>query len=266
MVSSDSFAQAREKKRLLFQKAWDRFIAGPLFLLSAVILTAASFLFFLFSGGFIRQQAIALNILAEDHHMWCYGVIAAAQLLCAAPSLALCAGLWLLRKSCRWQDHTAPDISGLRLMRRTNFLLCCLTGITLALYPTIIITAGEYLLPEALYRLFYLLLFSCLLFILCVTLVRAVLRSAEENITCCWANTRFLLPLWLILLGGALAIFLFAPLKQLFYPAAGLLCIAFFLLCFSYWLFLKKLDRQFAPIDREAIASREDPNDPYLRY
>ena len=262
----DSFARARQEKRQLFQQQWNHFAQSPLFLSSLIFLSIAFILFAVFSGGFIREQAIALRIIGQKHPLWCEFVIAGLQLLIAVPEVLFALGLWKIRTQTRWQEDNEPNFSGFRILKWVNYAICIITGIMLAMYPTIIVAAGEYLKEDELIRLFYLLLSSTLLFVLCVTLVRIILRTAEENITCCWANSRFVLLLTVICVLLVPVILLFAPLSQPFYIALAVLSGGFSYLLFIYWRFLHKTAAAMNKIDHTAISSRENPDDPYHRY
>lgn len=261
-----NFSDARNQKRQVFQSRWNRWIAGPLCLILLVLLSGAQILFFVFSGNFIRFQAISLDFIREDHRLWVWGLIALGQVLCSAPGFVFLLGLWKICRKTRWQQDTIPDVSGIRLMKISNSVLCIVTGIFLFLYPTCIVTAGEYLNEAELFRLFYLLLSSSLLFFLLFCLVRPVLRQAEENITCCWTKTG-LSPLLILLLFAAGGAFLkLFPLSNLFTVAAAALCILYGLFLLNYWVFLRKIAFTHAAIDQNTIAKLENFEDPYSRY
>ena len=262
----DSFALAREEKRLIFQSHWNRFVQGPIFLSALIFLNLAFVLFAVFSGGFIHEQAISLRLIGETHPLWCDFVIVGLQLLIALPEAMFAVGLWKIRKKTRWQEGTEPNLFGFRLIKWVNYGVCIVTGILLALYPTIIIYSSEYLKEDAIIRLFYLLISSTALFFLCVTFVRIILRTAEENVSCCWANNRFVLLLTAILFLFIPIVLLFAPLKQPFYIALSTLAAGFTYLLFTYWLFLHKTASAMNKIDQAVIASHENPDDPYNRY
>ena len=263
---TDCFAQARLEKRLIFQQSWNSFIQSPVLLAALIALTFAQGMLTVFYGSFLYEQAVYFGIIGSEPPVWCWLIIALLQLILSLPGWGIVAGLWRIRTKTRWHGDAITDISGVKLIKLFNTILTTFTGVTLAMYPTIIITAGEYLQEEPLFRLFYLLLSSSALFLLCVTFVRIVIRTAEENITCCWAEAKFLLPLIVTLLAVVAAVFLFAPLFKLFYIAVALLSAAFSFLLILYWHFLRKVALQGAKIDRQAISSREDTNDPYSRY
>lgn len=259
--SPDSFAQARKEKREVFQTYWNQFIQKPLSYVLLGLFLAAQVLFFISSIDYIRQQLLYLTKLKENQAIW-YAVAIAAVL--SLPGVGFSVGLFRICRKTRWQGESTPDISGVKLIKLTNILLCIVTGITLALYPTIIITAGEYIMEDKLLRLFYLLLPSVVLFALCVSLVRIVIKRAEENITCCWSDTGCLLPLILILLAAAAAALVFG--KTLFFISAAALLAAYAAIAIRWWLFLKKTALRHAAIDQNTIARRETPDDPYHRY
>lgn len=263
--ASDSFKQARQEKRQLFQARWNRFIENPFCYVLQVFLFAAQVMFLLSSAGFIRQQTIFLTFIDENPSIWCEAVIWGVALFLSLPGFGFLAGLWKTCRKTRWQEDNTPDISGIKLIKLTNLLLCIVTGLMLALYPTIIVTAGEYLMEFRILRLFYLLLPFVLVFALCVTLVRIVIRKAEENITCCWADTGCLLPLILILAAVVAAVLFFFKVTLFAVSIAALAAVyAAFLFC--WWLFLKKTLIRQAAIDHKTIVSRENPDDPYHRY
>ena len=265
VTSSDSFKQARQEKRKLFQTRWNLFIGTPFCYVLLALLLAAQMLFLLSSVGFIREQAVFLTVIQENHPLWCEAVIGGVAILLSLPGFGFLAGLWKICRKTRWQEDTVPDISGVRLIKVTNILLCIFTGLTVALYPTIIVTAGEYLMEFRLFRLFYLLMPFVALFALCVSLVRIAIRKAEENITCCWADTGCLLPLILILAATAAAVLMFFEVSLLSLSIAALAAIyATFLFC--WWVFLKKTLIRQAAIDHKTVAERENPDDPYNRY
>lgn len=263
---AESFSQARQQKRLIFQALWNRFVQGPLFLSAVLSVTVAQGFFLIFSGSFLLEQALLLGILGQNYPFWCNIIIFALQLLLSAPGCLFVTGLWHLRRHTHWKEESTPDCTGLKLMKWTNTALCAVTGIVLALYPTIIITAGEYLKQWQIYQLFYLLLSSSLLFVLCFCFVRPVIRTGEENITCCWAGTAWLLPLILAIAAVLAAVLWLLPLTKPFYAALALLIAACGFLLSVYWSFLRRAAYEQAQIDQQVIAHREDPNDPYSRY
>ena len=263
---TDCFAQARQQKRLVFQTHWNRFVQSPLFLSALIVLSIAQGLFTVFSGTFLHEQAVALRVIRQSHPLWCDLIVFVLQLIISAPGCVFAAGLWNIRRKTRWEEGSEPNLSGIKLLRRINYAVCLITGITLALYPTIIVTAGEYLPEKALLRLFYLLLASTALFILCVTLVRIILRTAEDNLSCCWTESRFVILLIVILILIAIGTLVFAPLSKPFYIALAVLAAAFAYLLIVYQIFLHRTSAEQAEIDQKAVSSRENPDDPYLRY
>lgn len=263
---NDVFAQARTEKRLIFQENWNRFITAPQFLAAVITYTAAQIFFFLFSGDFILRQGLFIGIASQPGNWLQRLIILGIQILLSVPGGLFCAGLWLLRRKTRWNGEDTPDISGIRLLRITNLGITIITGILLAIYPTVIIYAGEYIEETALYRVFYLFLVATLMLIVSATLLRTVFRQAEENILCCWSEQRFVLPLLMVFPGVILAVFLFAKLSDLFFIGVIFLAAVNFWVLLLYWLFLRKVGSIHEKIDRQAIASREDPDDPYKRY
>ena len=198
----------------------------------------------------------------RSHPLW-YDV--AIALLLSLPGFGFLTGLWKICRKTYWNGDTLPDASGFRIIKLTNTLLCIVSGIILALYPTIIISAGEYMMDYMLLRLFYLLLPFVVIFAVCVSLVRIAIRKAEENVTCCWADTGCLLPLILIMAGVVAAVLIFSERTLFFWSVAALAAVyGAFLLC--WWLFLRKTAICQAAIDHKIIASRENPDDPYNRY
>ncbi len=265
-ASTDSFAQARQEKRQLFQQHWNIVVRSPILLSALIFFSAAQGLFLIFSGSFILELALDTGILRPVHPFWCDIVIFLLQLLVCAPGCITVIGLWKIRRSTRWQADVPPDVTGLRWIRRVNLAVCILCGGALAMYPTIIITAGEYLKEEAILQIFYVILGLTALLIAGVSLIRTVLRNAEENITCCWAETRFVLPLILVLAAAAAAVLILTPLNLLFSLCLGLLLLSHGYLLTVYWLFLRKVAMLHEAIDRKTIASHENPDDPYHRY
>ena len=264
-ISSYSFKQAQQEKRELFQSRWNRFIQNRAFYGLIILLLAGQILFLLSSVGFIREQAIFLTVIKENPPLWCEAVIYGIAILLSLPGFGIAAGLWKICRKTRWQEDTSPDISGVKLIKLTNILLCVFTGLILALYPTIIITAGEYLMEFRLFRLFYLLMPFVAMFAMCVSLVRIAIRKAEENIVCCWSDTGCLLPLILILAAIAAAVLLFFDLTLFSVSIAALAAVyAAILMC--WWIFLKKTLIRQAAIEHKAIASQSNPDDPYSRY
>lgn len=261
-----SFAQARQDKRLAFQTQWNRLLHSPQLLAVNLFYTVTQLLFFLFSGGYIQEQALFIGLIASPPPDWQKLMMLLVQVILSLPGFACCAGLWRLRKKSRWEEGTTLDISGLRWMKIANFAVIFVTGGALALYPTVIIGAGEYFREESITRIFYLFLASTLLLILSASLIRIVLRGAEENISCCWSDTRCVLALILVLIALLLAILIWAPLKKLFFIAAGLVIAANLWVLVIYLLFLKTVGKTQSEIDRAVIASRENPDDPYDRY
>lgn len=264
--STDSFAQARQEKRQIFQQHWNAFIGSPSVLCALIFCGIAQGLFLIFSGSFMMELALNTGILRQEHPFWCKLVIFGLQLLVSAPGCMMVVGLWRICRRTRWQTDAMPDITGLRLMRRVNLAVSILCGAALAMYPTIIISAGEYLKEEAILQIFYIILAMTVLLIVSVTLTRTVLRNAEENICCCWADTKFVLPLILVMAAVVIAVLAFTPLNWLFSLCLGLMALSFGYLLTLYRLFLRKVAAKQEAIDRKTIASRENPDDPYLRY
>lgn len=261
-TSLDSFARARTEKRELFQNQWNQFIQSWLHYVLLALLLASQVLFLLSSVDFFRQQILFVTKLGENHPLW-YEV--AISLFLSLPGFGFLAGLWKLCRKSRWQEDTAVGISGFRLIKRTNLLICVFTGIVLLLYPTIIITSGEYLREPQLLRLFYLLMPFVALFLLCITLVRIVIKKAEENFLCCWADTGCLLPLILILASVAAVSLAFFP-KTLFVISVAAMAGVYAVILICWWLFLRRTAICMAAIDHKVIVSRENPDDPYHRY
>lgn len=268
MVKSgtDSFALARQEKRQLFQQHWNSFIASPRVLSALIFCSIAQGLFSIFSGSFIAALALSTGILRQEYPIWCDMVIFLLQLLVCAPGCITVIGLWQIRRKTHWLSDTPPDVTGLRWIRRVSLGVCILCGGALAMYPTIIITAGEYLKEEAILQIFYLILGLTALLIAGVFLIRTVLRNAEENITCCWSETRFVLPLILVLAAAAAAVLILTPLNLLFSLCLGLLLLSHGYLLTVYWLFLRGVAMLHEAIDRKTAASHENPDDPYHRY
>ena len=265
MQMSDSFKQARQEKREIFQHRWNHFVHNPFWYVFLMLFAAVQILFLVSSVGFIREQAIFLTFLKENPPIWCEAIVWGVALFLSLPGFGFWVGLWKTCRKTRWQDDITPDISGIKLIKLTNLLICIVTGLILALYPTIIVTAGEYLMEFRILRLFYLLLPFVIVFALCVSLVRIVIRKAEENITCCWADAGYLLPLILILAAVAAAVLYFFEITLFTVSIAALAAVyAAFLFC--WWVFLKKVLIRQAAIDHKTIVSRENPDDPYNRY
>ena len=264
-TSPESFAEARQQKRQIFQSRWNAFIQKPVGYIFLALLLVGQILFLLSSVGFIRQQAIFLALIKEKHPLWCEAVIGGIALLLSLPGFGFLIGLWKLCRKTRWNDDQMTDLSGIKLIKLTNILLCIFTGLILLLYPTILITAGEYMMEYRITRLFYLLLPFMILFVLCVSLVRIAIRKAEENITCCWSDAGCLFPLVLILAATAAAVLYFCA-PSLFTVSIAALAFLYAVCLFFWWLFLKKTVIRQAAIDHKTIASRENPDDPYNRY
>lgn len=264
-MEQDAFAIARQKKRDVFAAYWDCFLQSKPFLLALLLLTGAQAAFSLLCGSFLYDTAIAIGLLGKNHAVWCYFAVAGVQLLFCVPGWLTLAGLRQLRKHALWGQAQAPDIRGIRFIRLANLSVCVAGGAALAVYPTVIITAGDYVSQSRLIHIFYLFLAATVLFLVCITFVRIVLRCAEENITCGWANTRMLLPLILTCFAGGAAI-CFLPLHP-FYPAAAALCCSFGILLLLYRHTLCRIQNQQEAIDAQAITSRRHAyDDPYNRY
>ena len=265
-TGTDSFALARQEKRQLFQQHWNAFIGSTTVLSALIFCSIAQGLFSIFSGSFIAALALNTGILRQEHPVWCDLVIFMIQLLISAPGCITVIGLWQIRHKTRWLSDTPPDITGLKWLRRVNLGVCILCGGALAMYPTIIIVAGEYLKEDAILQIFYLILAMTAWMIAGVSLIRTVLRNAEENITCCWANTGFILPLILVIAAAIAACLIFTPVSLLCSLCLSLLLLSYGYVLTLYGLFIKKVAVIHETIDRKAIASRENPDDPYNRY
>ena len=261
-TSSESFADARQQKREIFQSRWNQFIQNGFCYVLLGLLLAAQVAVFLSAIGFLRQQIIFLSKPGRSHPLW-YDV--AIALFLSLPGFGFWTGLWKICRNTRWHGDDLPDISGFKLIKLTNTIVWIISGMILALYPTIIITAGEYMMDYKILRLFYLLIPFVLLFAVCVSLVRIAIRKAEENLTCCWSDTGCLFPLVLILAGVVAAVLIFSE-RTLFFCSVAALAAVYgaFLLC--WWLFLRKTAIRQAAIDHKIIVSRENPDDPYNRY
>lgn len=262
----EAFAEARKKKRQIFQTLWNDFLKRPA-LSSVLILYALSqMMFFLLSGLFVRDFAFAMDILQEDHPFWCDLVILALQILISLPGAVSCIGLFLLKGNGFWTETSPPDMRGYMLLKRSNSAISVLGGIALALYPTVIIATGEYLTEEAVSAVFSLFLAITALLVTSLTLIRPVLRRLEENIACCWADGKLLAPLLLALPLTAAVILVCIPLKALFCLTVIMLALSLELLLLLYWRFLKAASGAQEEIDRQVLSVRENPDDPYNRY
>lgn len=264
-MEQDVFALAREQKRAAFARYWDLFLQSKRLLLALWLLTGAQAAFSLLAGAFVYDTAIAISLLGKHHALWCYFAVVGVQLLFCAPGWLTVAGLWLLRKHAHWGHNQTPNVQGIRYIRLANLCVCLVGGAALAVYPTVIITAGDYVSVPRLTHIFYIFLVMTVLFLICITLVRIVIRCAEENITCGWANTRMLFLLITVCAAGG-AVMWFLPFHP-FYPTVSVLCVAFGVVLSLYLHTLRRIQTQHAAIDAGAISSRRQPyDDPYRRY
>lgn len=257
----DAFGKAREEKRVIFRENWNRFISGKPFLTAVIVLALTQLLFFFLSGSSVAYFVAILGTFSgKTHLLLTFGV----QVLLSLPGFLNCVGLLLIRRKAQWQPE--PNLIGIRLLRWVNFGVILITGAALALYPTIIIGASEYYTQETIYRIFYVILCSTLLLLLSVFLLRPMLRMAEENVACCWSERRFELPLIFIFLVIVLIMLIYAPLRHLIFPGAILLLLAYALVLWLYWHFLKQVSDAQQIVDDGVISSMENPEDPYNRY
>ncbi len=264
-MTENSFSQARQKKRQLFIASWNVFLRSvsvrvglSLFSLS-VLLTACCF------GSFLRNQCLEAGLLMPGYPSWMNGILLAVQVLTALPGCLTAAGLWMLYRRGLWQEQV--DTAGLKLLRQVNTGICIVTGIAVFLYPTVIIGVGEYLPESGIFFVFYIFLSATLLLMVCVGPVRVVLRCAEENMACCWANTRYLLPLLLTMLSAAAAVVIWLPMQEPFVPALLLLIASGMLLLALYYRAMAKISTFQQKIDADTVRAKQGPyDDPYTRY
>lgn len=260
------FAAAREEKRRVFQSAFNAFVTGKLFLTAITVLTVSALFFFVCAGGFVMQQGIYIGILQKDGPAWQKLVVLGVQMILSAPAFLFCLGLWIIRKKTRWLPEGEPDMSGIRVLKWTNWGVIGLTGVALGIYPTVIIGSGQYLKEAELLRVFYLFVASTLLLIVSAVLIRGILRRLEENVTCCWSDTKMILPLLIVLWAAIVAVLIYAGSTGIFCVAAVCLLGAGFGVLLTYWLFVRKVAKNHWLIERSAVSQMEDHNDPYSRY
>ena len=262
-AQSGDFSAAREQKRVIFVERWNLFIRGKSFLAAMVLLLLAQTAFLILSHGLIDALGTDLGLFPVIP--WQRGLlIFAVQMVLSLPGFLNCIGLFLIRRKAIWEQ--APNLVGVRLLRWVNYGVIAVTGAALALYPTVIISVGDYYVPADIYRIAYLFICSTLLMLLCVILLRPVLRMAEENIACCWSEQKFVLPLLITLLLIGVVILFYAPLNQMFFVGMILLILAYSFLLWIYFRFLRRVSDAQGRIDRAVISKYEDPDDPYNRY
>lgn len=264
-ATSDLFANARQENRQIFREHWNRFIESRQVLTALIVYTVLQGLFFVFSGGFIRRQAELIGLLAAPPVFWQKLAILGVQLVVNLPGALTCIGIWLIRCKTRWVDEEVPKLTGVYLIRRTNWGVSAVTGLLLGLYPTVIVYAGEYLTQPELTRVFYLFLCSTLLFAVSVTMLRLVFRSLEENVSCCWASFDWVLPLIFVYGGAIVALLIFIKI-DLFIIVAALWGGAVIWILVLYRAFLSRTASLQAQVEQKVIQSREKSYDPYSRY
>ena len=263
--TSDLFANARQENRQIFREHWNRFIESRQLLAALIVYTVLQILFFVFSGGFIRRHADLIGLLAEPPLVWQKLAILGVQIVVNLPGILTCIGLWLLRSRTRCVGEEIPNLTGVSLIRRTNWVVSAVTGLLLGLYPTVIIYAGDYLKQAELTRVFYIFLCSTLLFAVSVTMLRLVFRSLEENISCCWSNFDWILPL-IFAYGGAIVSLLIFMKMDLFIFVAALWGGAVIWILVLYRACLSRVASLQAQVEQKVIQSREKSYDPYSRY
>lgn len=264
--NSELFAKARQENRQIFREHWNGFIATPAVLAALITYTVLQGLVFVCSGGFVHRQAELIGLLGILPPTQEKLIILGVQIVLNLPGILFCVGFWCLRKKTRWEGDSTPNMIGVRLLRVTNWGLTGVTGLMLGLYPTVIIYSGDFLKQEELTRVFYIFLCSTALLAISATMLRLVLRNLEENISCCWAKTNWLLPLILVLGASIAAGFLFMKECFLFLVAAALWAGALLWILCLYYRFLSRVSKLQEAVDQKAIQTRGHMDDPYSRY
>ena len=227
--------------------------------------SVSQMLFAAFSGSYLRSLCLSTGLLLPNYPFWWNLILVAVQMLVAVPGVLTGIGLWKQRTKGMWQEKA--DTSGLNLIRKVNTGICIFGGAALCLYPTVIIGVGQVLPQPAVMFIFYVFLTGTLLFIVSISLTRVVLRSAEENVACCWSNTQYILPLILTLISAILAIVAFLPLTEPFIIAAILWILSAIVLLWLYLAVMTKISVAQQKIENDAIAKRRGAfDDPYTRY
>lgn len=259
------FAEAHQKKREVFIRYWNPFLQGKPLQFALYFYSVSQIVFAVFSGSYLRKLCLSTGLLLPNYPFWWNLILFAVQILVAVPGVLTGIGLWKQRAKGMWQEKA--DTSGLNLIRKVNTGFCIFGGAALCLYPTVIIGAGQVLPQPAVMFIFYLFLTVTLLFLVCVSLLRVVLRSAEENVTCCWSNTQYIFPLILCLISAILAIVLFLPLTEIFVIGAILWLLSVIVLLWLYLAVMTKISVAQQKIENDAIAKRRGAfDDPYTRY
>ncbi len=259
------FAQARREKREVFIRSWNPFLRSIPVRIGLSVFSVSGLLTVLFSGSFLRKMCLASDLLQPGYPVWINWILLAIQLLIAVPMLLLTTGLWQVYAKALWQEQT--DVSGLQQIRSVNTGICIFTGIAMFFYPTVIIGLGELLPERAILFVFYLFLLMSVILVVCVTLLRAVLRRAEENISCCWANTQYILALLLVIFLLVLMIIFLLPLAEPFVLAWLLLMLATAFLLLLYYRVMMRISIAHDQIDADTIEKNRDIyDDPYTRY
>ena len=267
MKQSDAFNQVRLEKRQLFQSHWNQFLHSGFLKAALCLLTGAQLIFTLCAGFFAMELIDIIARLPESGPFWSYLLALLSQILVAVPGWVTVAALWNIRRHGLWQGETVPEPAGLIWLKRVNKSVCAVGWIGLFCYPAATIAAGEYLHPGAVDVIFWLFVALTAILVIRITLVRVVLREAGENISCCWGNTKLLLPLIVVVLLLAAAAIVYGDFAPLFCGSVSLLLLSYGLVLGLYYRCMSALDRQFTQIDVKVAAKCKDPyDDPYSRY
>ena len=260
------FAQARAEKRQIFQENWNSFLKQPALRISLLAYLASRLVIFLVSGMTIRDIAFEIQILHEGYPAWCNFVIFGLQLLLAVPGAVMCLGLLRVLRRGSWPAEGKPDTKGCTMLRAGNIIVCVLSAVALAIYPGVIIVTGEYLPEGAARAVFDLYVVVTILLLNGLIFVRPVLRHLEENITCCWSDYGFLLPLMLLLPFVAVGVRASLPESWGLWIGCGAMVLSMEMLMALYYGFLRKTYAAHEEINDALAAQLQDPYDPYNNH
>lgn len=220
----------------------------------------------IFAFPMIRDVAFSAGLLQEGYPFWCNLLLALFALLTAVPGIVTFFGLLLLK--CHYCAETTerPNLTGYHLIRIVFITVMILCGIAIALYPTIIIAAGEYRTEDQIISLFYIFLAVTWILLFGLIWIRPILRKLEENIICCWAEYGFLPSYMLLLPLFCVAVMICLPQSVPLWGTVGILTAALEVMAFRYYRVIRQTAEQFDKIDANIQANSRNPYDPYNLY
>lgn len=261
---SQVYSITREQKQQLFEKHWNDFLRNPVLTVLLVLFTLSHIPLLISAHGWLSWLVVATGLFRHGYSPWLHAVFAVIDLLIITPGVITACCMWYIRSHSHWPEQGEPNIKGFRFIRKMNIVLSILGGISLYFYPTVISLSGEYLKPTEVLIIFDVYLGITTLFVLNLFLIRSFWKTAESNLLCRWAKTKYMVWLTICLLVTTIGI---AWGNTFFHYslAFSLLCIIA-LLVFYIWKF-KRLSKVFDSMDQKAAeACSPEYDDAYNQY